>query len=287
MTSKTVALIGTAACGLLLSVSSQAFATPYSDLVTADGASRYFRFEEAAGPAIDSGTAPNDGVYGASSNLAASSGIVGLGSAVGVDGTATGTVSGVALQTPGGAHPSTIEFWMSVAPQTGNNTAWRAPAVFGTETGGCCNDGRFGYIRADGSVAGSIGNDAGPNSGSDARGAGWHYYAFVRNAAGNNIDLYVDGGFVAGAASNTQTVTSNWDEIGRQIGGTQNSGRILADIDELAIYTTALSAGQIGAHFDAAFDPGIIVPEPSSIGLALFGMLSVGLVGRRRRRRTG
>ena len=141
----------------------------------------------------------------------------------------------------------------------------------GTEVGGCCNDGRFGYLRADGTLAGSIGNDTGVVSTFDVRDTGWHHIAFVRDATGANIDLYIDGALDSSlVGGNTTTVTSNWAEIGRQIGGTQNAGRIVADIDELAIYNSALSASQIQAHFDAAF---AAVPEPST--WTLFAIVSV------------
>ena len=124
-------------------------------------------------------------------------------------------------------------------------------------------------------MAGSIGNDTGVVSTFDVRDTGWHHVAFVRDATGANIDLYIDGALDSSlVGGNTTTVTSNWAEIGRQIGGTQNAGRIVADIDELAIFNQALTGQQIQAHFDAAFQQ--TVPEPSTwLLFAIVGAIAV------------
>ena len=64
----------------------------------------------------------------------------------------------------------------------------------------------------------------------------------------------------------------------------RGTGRIAADIDELAIYTTALTATQILAHYEAATAPEVVIPEPATIAIwMLLGM--VGLLGYARRRK--
>ena len=75
----------------------------------------------------------------------------------------------------------------------------------------------------------------------------WHHVVATKNGAETRI--YVDGVDRTAAATNS-TLTSNATalNIGRATTGSAYSG---ADIDEVAVYPTALSAARVLAHYQA------------------------------------
>lgn len=105
----------------------------------------------------------------------------------------------------------------------------------------------------------------------------WHHLALTVDLATATMILYVDG-----VASSTQVFTTgavlfpvfNNFEIGR-LGRTGGSGPTDAFgglIDDVQVYNTALTAGEVNSLF---VTPGSTVPEPSAIALAGLGLLSL------------
>ncbi|MCA9247495.1 MAG: PEP-CTERM sorting domain-containing protein [Planctomycetales bacterium] len=107
----------------------------------------------------------------------------------------------------------------------------------------------------------------------------WHHYAMTFDDATDTGIMYFDGAPVATnasvtnarAASSTITVTTGWDF---NLAGRFGDGWV----DELAIYSHALSPTEVSNHF-SAFNS--FVPEPSTAVLLGFGL--IGFVSRRHR----
>lgn len=127
-------------------------------------------------------------------------------------------------------------------------------------------------VYTDGSPGGGnvtiAGNSTVVNDGS------WHHLSMVSN--GSTIELFVDG---ASAGSDVYTGSGAVDafQLVAAFGAGRNQN---ADIDDVAIYDSALSSGQINwlSSNEAVSN---VVPEPSSTVLLCLG--TVTLLGRRRR----
>ena len=101
----------------------------------------------------------------------------------------------------------------------------------------------------------------------------WHYFAFVFPTAQTTTDqwqLYLDGTpltshFLVGGAG-----TLNTQDALQTLGGDGFGDFYHGLLSEFAIYNTALSAGQISAHYAAGI---AVVPEPSSLALLTIGIV--------------
>lgn len=95
--------------------------------------------------------------------------------------------------------------------------------------------------------------------------AAWHHLAAT--VAGTSARLYVDGALAASATvSGTPRTSSNTLLVGRY--SSANTGSWSGGLDEVAVSTRALSAGEIAAHAAAGIDPSepdtILVGGPSA-----------------------
>ena len=78
----------------------------------------------------------------------------------------------------------------------------------------------------------------------------WHHCVVTKN--GSSVFLYLDGVDVTGTVTDA-TIASNASQMGV---GAAGPSVIDADMDELAIYATALSQARVQAHYNAAFEEG-------------------------------
>lgn len=116
---------------------------------------------------------------------------------------------------------------------------------------------------------------------------GVHHLVASYDAATGVKSMWIDGILVASIDGPDNVLIANGGAQSGFIGSTNGGEPFPGILDEVAIYSRALTPGEIQMHY-ANFANGqnyYFVPEPSSIGLAIFGGL--GLAGMAWRRRRG
>jgi hypothetical protein len=101
----------------------------------------------------------------------------------------------------------------------------------------------------------------------------WHHVAFVRDAANDEVRIYLDYALDGTAPDNTVNTSFNTNDI--RIGAFNNASRqFIGDIDFVRVSLGALDPSQFVRQ----------VPEPSALALAALGPAGMALLLRRRRR---
>lgn len=143
-----------------------------------------------------------------------------------------------------------IEFWFKSTQGIGTGSQWWSGAgLVDAEVGGGGND--FGVsLRSDGKI---LAGDGAPDTsvvttGSYNNGA-WHHVVFTRTRASGVLSLYVDGAAAGTATGNTVSLTG---PASINFGRIQSATNYLAgSLDEVALYTTPLSAATVLSHYNA------------------------------------
>jgi len=149
-----------------------------------------------------------------------------------------------------------IEFWFKSTQGIGTGTHWYSGAgLVDASISGAAND--FGVsLRSDGRVVAGVGSSVSGGDVSITSASGgynngaWHHVVFTRVKAGGAIKLYVDGAqaaSVTGASATTLTGQPNLS-FGRLGSGTNYYS---GSLDEIAVYTSALSATVVAEHYAA------------------------------------
>lgn len=236
----------------------------------------YYTFDETSGTtAADSGPAAAAGVIGSNVTLG-TTGVFGTAFTFNNDATQAGIVdmANAATFAPLVASQAlTISVWLKWSSAgtrdsvvfLGNNTSASRYIDVGTTSAGAF----YGRSRDTATTAAAFA-DLSPGSGlNDDK---WHHVAYTADAAADVTRLYIDG--VLAGTTTTPAFTFpafNNFEIGR-LGRSSPTDAYAGSVDELRIYDTVLSAGDIAA---------LAVPEPSLSMLA--GMAAAGSLLRRRR----
>ncbi len=215
--------------------------TGYAGTVHSDSPTRYYRLGETSGKvAADVSGNCLPGYYRSSATHDASGAITGdsdgAASLAGSGGDVMGSTSGL----PVGANARTMEGWFKYA---GASVA-QPIAEYGSVSN------RFELVYVNGSIEVYNGNKGavdGTPPYSVIDGA-WHYFAATYDGA-TSVSIYLDGqqirqGNFTGALTDTADapLTVGSDTYGNSLNGS---------VDEVAIYSTALSAARINAHWQA------------------------------------
>jgi PKD repeat protein len=227
----------------------------YSEGVLAtSGLLDYWRLGEAVGPAL---------LDSAGSQTATASGepTLGVGGALPGDPNTAVSFDGVndAATAPvqlGGKTAVTVEFWMKWdAWKNEDELAMELTENFNSAPGGFLVDPNSSY----GSFAVGIGIGSSRNVSVFARpsAGAWHHYAFVLDTtapASEQVVPYVDGSPVAYTKVESGTGASAFADSNLYLMSRAASGLFGAgDLDELALYGRALSAGEVANHYALTF----------------------------------
>ena len=248
----------------------------------------YWQLNESVSPALDSGSNPTNGTFGAASTpgLAGprpADGFLGMSSSNNAPGLIDGNTASevnMGVYTPvTGTSPRTVLAWINNNSLSGVDTI----VNFGS---GVSPGNRF-RLQTSGNqlgidIQGTGGLVIPSNPSTNLSANTWHMVGVVVPAGASNVgDLtfYVDG--IAASIANSavfSTVAGADFILGREPGnGALNfDGRI----DEVAVFDYALSTAQIQSLFLSAQTEPAPIPEPSS--LFLLGLGLVGLVRRKR-----
>jgi Concanavalin A-like lectin/glucanases superfamily/Fibronectin type III domain len=228
-----------------------ALATGYSSTILADSPAAYWRLDESSGTsAADATSHSNTGTYTGGFTLGQPGALFGdADTAVKLDG-ASGYVSvpnSATLQTS----QVSIELWIKKLTET----PWGAYVSKNIAYGGAAGSSWFQLLNygTTGRLQFRVTGDDSPSSlqSSSTLSLNTWYYV-VATYDGTTAKLYVNGSLDSTLAiTATPTQTTNPLNIGRRPDGYYNN----AVLDEVAIYSSALSATQIGTHWGASVNP--------------------------------
>ncbi|MBA8792666.1 PKD repeat protein [Friedmanniella endophytica] len=225
--------------------------SPYSQAVIADGASNYWRLDEATGVTTSTDWAGGNDLTLSSGVTNGKAGAISgsTDTAAGFDGTANGVAVGRNPQTA----PDTFsaEAWFNTTTTSGGKILGFGSSSTTANSGSydrhvyMDNAGHLVFGVYPGSVQ-VLTTSKTYNDGS------WHHVVAELSPAG--MRLYVDG-LAAGAKSNVtngQAYTGYWRVGGDNLGGWPNqpsSANFAGTIDDVAIYPSALSLTQVRDHY--------------------------------------
>jgi hypothetical protein len=144
-----------------------------------------------------------------------------------------------------------IELWFRSTQGIGTGSQWWSGAgLVDAEVSGAAND--FGVsLRSDGKVVAGVGTpdvSVVSSAGGYNNGA-WHQVVFTRTKASGTLTLYVDGVAAGTATGSTLSLTTPSNlNLGRIQAG---NNYLVGSLDEVAVYSTALSAATVNAHYVA------------------------------------
>jgi signal peptidase I len=229
---------------------------PYRTAVLADSPYLYWRLAETSGTVVDdAGPGAHDGTLlaqtyaqGQAGALASETRDKSLGLTVGAV-NANASVAGPAT--------FSVEAWIRSTSTTGGRILG-----FGNATGQTASTttDRQLYLAPNGKVMFGVGgatkvaiaSTATVNNGS------WHYVVGTYAAGANNMKLYVDGALQTSSTATPVALTGYWRAGAEDLTGWPSAptdGYYDGSLDELAVYTTALSAARVTAHYTAGNTP--------------------------------
>lgn len=261
----------------VVALSSRLEAAPiYSSVVMADTPDAYWRLGETSGTTAIDQTGNHNGTYSATYVQGQ------VGAIVNDSNTAVDFSSGLVNATGtgiGGTTALSIEMWVTADTLSLYNT------LLMRTTSLAWNDGFGIYYQDTGSTQLQffINGYASPRVGAVFNTTSTYSHIVAtylggQAGSGNLMSIYVDG--ILAGSLNTTTSSINYGVganlyIGQSVG---NYGFWDGKIDEVSIYSTVLTAGDVAEHYAAGISP---VPEPSSAFLFLAGCLAFFMVRKR------
>lgn len=224
----------------------------YPAQVVADGAVAYWRLGETSGTTASDSIGTAHGTISGGVTLGQPGALADGNKAMRFNGTTGGVLAPTGAYQTFGTGPMTLECWcrFPIAPtpfthpidmkDDGSGNA--GPQFYVTDT-------QFGF-QVNNTVAGASTVQAPVIAAAVADGQ-WRHYVAVLSRGPDELRLYVNGAFVAGpSAFPAGTSITSTDGVGI---GVASNGSVFfnGEVDDVAIYKTALTPAQIAAHYAA------------------------------------
>lgn len=250
----------------------------YGMAVYGDSPLDFWRLDETSGTAAkDSSGNEDNAIYTGGVAQGRASGIGAFGTSAGFDGINGNVVSSNPTVVNG---PFSTELWFRTSSTSGGKLIGFGNEQY--ELSG--NYDKHVYLSTDGRLVFGVWNnqfdfvnsDPGLNDGQ------WHHMVATQSADG--MRLYVDDHLVGqNAITTNQSYQGYWRVGGDRFGGWPYSGSapyINADIDDVAIYGTALTADQVDAHYRATgrTGPDTVAPQASITSPSDGAAIDIGTV---------
>ena len=227
--------------------------TSYFNAVSGEsGLLSYWRLGEgsAASPmadakAINNGTYVNTPTVGVAGAMAGDSNTAVQFNGTNQYGTATRQISG----------DFSIEFWFKSTQDFSNDFGqphctywWQGAGLIDADVSGSAND--FGISLCSGKIIAGVGNpDVNIVTSATYNNGAWHHVVFTRTQSSGAMALYVDGASAGTATGSVNLLNSQATlNFGRSADGVNY---FPGSLDEIAVYTTALSPAIVAAHYNA------------------------------------
>jgi hypothetical protein len=251
---------------------------PYRTEVLADSPVSYWRLGETTGTSATDEQGVNTGTYVNTPTLAVAGALASdPNRAASFDGASSEYVQAKAAAILASQADWTIETWVKAADGQDEHPIYTERAASGNDILKL----EFGGTGTGGASAGVITltyrDDAGTlnriNTPLAYDDNGWHHVAVTKDNTA--VVIYVDGvQRTTGTLTATDTFTNSGLEawIAGDKGGSGGSQYLTASVDEVAVYTSALTAGRVAVHYAAGFSSArITATVAAASGLATFG----------------
>lgn len=146
---------------------------------------------------------------------------------------------------------ATLSFWIRTTQVSGSSNDYSSPALTGIEEYGGEDDVFWGVLNRYGRIGIGVGNDA-ITSSTAINDDVYHLVTLTRNAGTGQVQVYIDGDLDASGTLPQGTIGHSFSSLGRveNTNSSQDLHYLNADIDELQIFSSVLSANDIKGIYD-------------------------------------
>ena len=147
---------------------------------------------------------------------------------------------------------ASVSFWMKTS-QSGNNSPWNAPGIFGVEQRGGGDDIFWGTIDASGHISIQKGNGSSAASSTVINNDRWHHVVLTWDSASGLVQVFVNGNLEDSANSATGDVSNNFSSIGR-IENSFSNANFTGQLDEVMVFDSVIPASQVSTIYNNQFN---------------------------------
>jgi hypothetical protein len=215
--------------------------TGYAATITADGPVAYWRLGEASGTSVADAVGTNTGTAVGGVTRGQPGATADGNTAVDMNGTTGYVTVPDATAVRLGDGPFTLEAWVN-RPTLGATFPGDQEQVFDKSDGGYQVNIQNNVVYFEQAAVGTIAHAT------VSMGTGWHHIVVTKNGAA--VHLYQDGADVTGAVTN-HTLTDAAKPLVLGVRRGNASAFLDGLLDEVAVYRTVLTPGQVAAHYAA------------------------------------